>query len=88
MHGGDRYWARLGVRYYYAEGPGTGPVKDGFPIGPGPGTDMEELKVSDSLQLLQKPLFILLRLHTGPIIDKQVFRSSEIRPIYTSALRE
>jgi hypothetical protein len=39
-----QYWAKLGVKYYYAEGPGTGPVKDGYPIGPGAGTDMEEFK--------------------------------------------
>lgn len=39
-----KYFAKLGVRGLYEEGPGVGSLKHGIPEGPGPGTDMEEFK--------------------------------------------
>lgn len=39
-----QFFARLGVRGLYEEGPGVGSIKNGNPEGPGAGTDMEELK--------------------------------------------
>jgi len=38
-----QYWAQLGVTQLYLEGPGLGDPAEA-PTGPGPGTDMEELK--------------------------------------------